>query len=432
MQGQVLVPISRRHRRKQNAVGLLPRDEVEDAFAREEVGAAVERIECLAEFVDGIAPPKCSLAVGAIHVGIAHRDVERPQSLRAEAVHEIVVAGKFPSELAVESGLAVFEIENLDACRDFVVNLVAIHPTGELELLLAVAGHILGPHIRLAAAAVVVHLDFDRLARLRIDFQIRGDLRVVGELSFDQLPIRDGGKRRGICVGLEAEVFPQRHRAFDQPPPRSAIRRPQILGRSPCGRVEAGPFPACEFLARIVTDVGFGQPVIWVRGLGVAVGRMHHRAPRRIAHQFLRTGFHLKQQPAFAAAHVAESLLAEIPHEDRDSVFPLLQMRRQIDLIEKGIRRSRPAFQRALAHGQHAIDPEPVFRIDCNARDGFFRLRGEVEFLPVGGPEVLLFGISSRLHPDPLRRPTRSRHRARINKRRQRLGGHGVCHKTEE
>ena len=39
----------------------------------------------------------------------------------------------------------------------------------------------------------------------------------------------------------------------------------------------------------------------------------------------------------------------------------LHEAQRQIDLIEESIRRSRPAFQRTLAHGQNAIHPEPVF-----------------------------------------------------------------------
>ena len=303
---------------------------------------------------------------------------------------------------------------------------MAVHPTGKLELLLAFAGHILGPHIRLAATPVVVHLDFDHLARLRIDFQKRGDLRVVGELSSDRLPIRNGGKRGRIRVGLEAVIFPKRHRALDQAPPRSAIRHAQILGRRPRRRVEAGPFPACEFLARIIADVRFGQSVVRVRGVGVAVGRMHHRTPGRIAQHFLRPGLHLEQQPAFAAALVAEPLLAEIPHEDRNVVFSLLQIRRQINLVEKGVRRSRPAFQPALAHGQNTIHPEPVFRIDRDPRDGLLGLRGEIEFLPVGSPEVLLFCVGVWLCADPFRRPTRRRRGVRINKGRQRFGGNSI------
>ena len=80
------------------------------------------------------------------------------------------------------------------------MHLVAVHPAEAFVFLDTVSSDVFCTDIRRASPLVVVHADVDLLACRAFDFQIRGDLCVVGQLGLDELPVRHLGKLGGIAV----------------------------------------------------------------------------------------------------------------------------------------------------------------------------------------------------------------------------------------
>ena len=77
-------------------------------------------------------------------------NVQRPSRFAPQLVEFIVIAGKSSHKLCVISGLAVFQIEDLDSTRHLVVDLVAVDPCGELK------------RLNTGTRDVLVAMDFDQ------------------------------------------------------------------------------------------------------------------------------------------------------------------------------------------------------------------------------------------------------------------------------
>ena len=104
---QFLSTGTRRTWGENHAIVALPGNEFEDALVGQLMSAEVGGIECLAQLVHLVAPPLRAFAVGTVHVGVAHGDIERPHGFFAQAVLEIVVAGESACKLGVIACLAI-------------------------------------------------------------------------------------------------------------------------------------------------------------------------------------------------------------------------------------------------------------------------------------------------------------------------------------
>ena len=174
-------------------VGPLPVGQLEDAFLGKTVGTCVQCVECFPHLVDHVSPPLGALPVGAIKIGVAHGDVESAQCLLTVAVEKVIVALKSTGELAVVTGLAILEGENFKSSWYRVMHLVPVHPAEALVFLDTVASDVFCPDVWCTSPLVVVHADIDLLPCGAFDFQIRGDLGVVGQLGLDGFAVRDLG-----------------------------------------------------------------------------------------------------------------------------------------------------------------------------------------------------------------------------------------------
>ena len=163
----------------------LPVGELEDAFFRQSIGTRIERIEGLAHFVDHVSPPLRTLTVWAVHISVTHSDVEGAQGFLAVEIEEVIIALKGAGELGVVTRFTILEGEDFETGGDGVVHLVAVHPAEAFIFLNTVSSDVFCTDIRRASPLVVVHADVDLLACRAFDFQIRGDLRVVGQLGLD-------------------------------------------------------------------------------------------------------------------------------------------------------------------------------------------------------------------------------------------------------
>ncbi len=107
-----------------------------------------------------------------------------------------------------------------------------------------------------------------------------------------------------------------------------------------------------------------------MRFTGVFVRRMNHRFPVAATQQRFPIHLRLKHQPGLTAALVTEPVLAEIPEQDSNRVVAPAEILCQVNPVVIGIVGRRPAFQLTFEHHPLAIDPEPVFRVGRDPRDG--------------------------------------------------------------
>ena len=86
-------------------------------------------------------------------------------------------------EVRVVTGLTVFHIQHLHALGDDVIDLMAVHPAIAFVFLLTLTGDIFGTYVALASSLVIIHPDVDSLPGLRLYFQIRSDLGIIGQTT---------------------------------------------------------------------------------------------------------------------------------------------------------------------------------------------------------------------------------------------------------
>ena len=419
---QFLVPVAGGHGGEKGLVRSLPVDQFQNALARQVVGRRIEHIEGLAELIDRVAPPLGAFAVGAVHVIVTHRDIQRAPRLLPQRVQERVVAREGAGEFRVVARLAELQGPDLHAGGNRVVHLVPVHPARRFMGLHPFPRDVLGVHVRLAAAAQVVGADPDREPRRRLDLQIGRDVRVVGQARLDDGAVADGGQVRGIHIRPEAEILPERNGPPHEPAPRRRRRHAALDRRVPRGVVKGRRRPAGQILSRIKADARFRQPVV---GLGVArraEGGMNPHLPGAVGDEGGAAQLRFKHEPRPPAVLVGEALPAEIPHEYGDAIRPPLQIRRQIERIVIAVGRRRPTLESAFTHDQCAVDPQPVLGIHRDAGGHRGRHAGQHQRLAVPQP---LVGLAA-FRADPLRGP-RSLHG-----RRRRPGRRGATRQTRQ
>jgi len=130
-------------------------------------------------------------------------------------------------------------------------------------------------------------------------------------------------------------------------------------------------------------------------------GRMRQGFPGEIADNRLLVGLHFKQQSRLAAVFVRKSVFAKIPSEDSDLIPTHFQVGRQIDEVKVGVLRIGAAFHTAFAHHELAIDPQPILRVDGDARRRFLGDFFQIKRFAPAGPQVARSTVAGHLHADP-------------------------------
>ncbi len=218
-----LLPVSLGHGGVHHGVGALPVGELAGALAGEQVCARRQGIEHLHHFVRNVANPLRPLAVGTVHVVVAHCDVECALRFFPERVQVAVVALKTSCERAVVARFVVSQRNNLNPGGNGVYHLMSVHPPRGLVFLLAVLGNVFRKHVYLTVGGgggVVVSAHVNLLARRCPYFQNRGELAVVRQGADNLVPL---AALRGI--GLHAVIPPLGDFAFDELVPVGILGR---------------------------------------------------------------------------------------------------------------------------------------------------------------------------------------------------------------
>ena len=361
---QFLATGTRRTWGENHAIVALPGNEFEDALVGQTVSAEVGGIERLAQLVHLVAPPLRAFAVGTIHVGVAHGDIERAYGLFAQAVQEIVVAGKSARKLGVIARFAILQGIHFHALRNLINERMSVHPAQGFVGLTTFLGDIFRPYIRFASTHEMVGLHPDFLACRSRYIEVRSGMTIVRELAiegihFGSLVLFDGH------IFLNAKILPKRYGALHEVVPR---RHACFAQRNRPMETRVGILfcPSCIFLACIETDVGFGQAPVGMRGSRLLVGFVRLTFPRSIRKNLELLGLTIEEQSGLTTAVVREPVLAEIPQEDGDGVLPFREIRGDVHAVVVGVSGVGTSFQSSLEHHQLAIDPHPVLAVHGN------------------------------------------------------------------
>ena len=92
---QLLFPVALGHRRIHHAIGTLPCGQFQQALAGQSRGRWRQGIERLHQLVGHIAYPLCPLAVGAVHIVVAHGHIQRALRLLPQRVQSLIIALEF-------------------------------------------------------------------------------------------------------------------------------------------------------------------------------------------------------------------------------------------------------------------------------------------------------------------------------------------------
>ena len=91
-----------------------------------------------------------------------------------------------------------------------------------------------------------------------------------------------------------------------------------------------------------------------------------------------------------------ETLLSEIPYENRYFVFAPFQVPAQVHLVIVGVVRVRSSFQTALAYDNVAVYPQPVFAVHGDAGLGLRRSLVQIHILTESHPDIGTGDFSGR------------------------------------
>ena len=263
----------------------LPGSQFEHALAHQVYRRERQRVESLAGKYHLVAPPLCALALGTVKIGVAHIDIERIECFLPEAVIEIVVRVESTHHLGIITRLAVAHIVDLDALGEIEDDLLAVHPSQRLVLLLSLTCHVLCPDIPGASHVGVVGPDVYGVAALGGGEVYHGrHLQVAGEKG-------DDGIAAGTLVELEAgcldaEVLEHGNRtACHLAPwavaPRANLDRGSeaVLGR------DVGSLPSVDGMACVVADVALGESRVGHHACGCGIGGMDAAHPAGVGPQ---------------------------------------------------------------------------------------------------------------------------------------------------
>ncbi len=163
-------------------------------------------------------------------------------------------------------------------------------------------------------------------------------------------------------IFLKTVILPHRNRAFN----KLTHRRPHHFVHivSPVhlsAHIKAWHIPSLLLFARVEANVAFRESVVRVRRIRAAVGRIWNAEPRFVGQDFQFRGNRFEDQRGLTAAVVAETLLTEMPEQDRDRVVALFEVRCDVNLIVICSVRERATLEPSLEDSEFAIYPHPVF-----------------------------------------------------------------------
>ena len=212
LHGQFILIVSGWNRCKDGAVGPLPSHQFMNTLAGQQVSLFVEGIESFAQLVHHVAPPLGTLAVGTIHISVAHGDVERTLRLVPQAGKHRVIAGEASGKGGVVARFTVLHIKHFHAFRKFILHIMAVHPALAFECLFSFTRAILGKYIGGRTAPVVVRADTDALACRCFQADVGSNLCIVRQVS----PQQRIALHLCLRIRLQPVVFPERNGAVYQ------------------------------------------------------------------------------------------------------------------------------------------------------------------------------------------------------------------------
>ena len=161
---------------------ILEGTQLQDALAHKIMYARTICIEALAHQHRHITPPLCSLAVGTIHVIIAHCDIECALRFFPKRVQIAVITLETSGKRAVVTRFVVCKRNYFNSRRNCVYNFVSVHPTKIFVFLFSVLGNVFREHVNLAVwrgSSIIVGTDVYLFAGRSLNFQNRSELTVV-------------------------------------------------------------------------------------------------------------------------------------------------------------------------------------------------------------------------------------------------------------
>ena len=172
----------------------------------------VEGIESFAQLVHYVAPPLGTLAVGTVHISVAHGNVERTLRLVPQAGEHRVIAREATGKGGVVARFTVLHIKHFHAFRKFILHIVTVHPTLAFECLFSFTRTILGKYVGGRTAPVVVRTDTDTLACRSFQADVGSNLCIARQVSPQQRIVLH------LClrIRLQPVVFPKRDGAVYQ------------------------------------------------------------------------------------------------------------------------------------------------------------------------------------------------------------------------
>ena len=207
LHGQFILIVSSRNGCKDGAIGPLPPHQFMNTLASQQVSLFVEGIESFAQLIYHVAPPLGTLAIGTVHIGVAHGDVERTLRLVPQTGEHRVIAGETAGKGGVVTRLTVLHIEHFHTFRKFVLHIVTVHPALAFEHLFSFARTILGKYVGGRTAPVIVRTDTDALTCRCFQSDVGSNLCIVRQVS----PQQRIALHLCLRIRLQPVVFPERN-----------------------------------------------------------------------------------------------------------------------------------------------------------------------------------------------------------------------------
>ena len=289
-----------------------------EPFAGQSVGRLGQGVKRLSGFIDHISRPLRTLAVGTIHVGIAHRNIQRAHGFGQETVELRIGAFERTDEFGIVTALAELQLHHLRIGRHYVVNPVSVRPPFVLVVLHAVAGDVFAAQVIIPTVVfqIVIGKYLHFIPGRGLQFDIRRDLCIVRQRTNDRIAVAN--LRR---VVLQLAHLPQRNRPQHQLVPWPAACGSVFDGLRHLVGIEVRLVPCPSRLAGVVPDIGLGEPHVRIGRRTGSVSRIRLAFPRIVAQDIERRGLAIEQQPGFPAVVMRKRRPAEVPQQHGDRIL---------------------------------------------------------------------------------------------------------------
>ena len=369
-------PVIAGNGRKEDIVRALPVAEFPDAFADQGIQRRRIRVETLSKNGHDISPPLGPFAVRTVEESVSGIYIDGPESLLPESVIKFVRATEPAVGRGVITGFPVSQARHAGSVLHRQDHPLSAEPSQGFIGLFAGLGNIFRPQAFHANLGVVGLNDNPVSAGRVFHRKDRSHLHVMGKESPHGVRIGTGLRFKGDF--LDPEIFPLRYGTDVQP------AQTVLQDRSRRKSIHGAGLPSFHILLRIEADIGFRQPEIGHRKVvGRTIRGMHTALPAVIS-----DGRAVEPQLRSAAALVRKGILAQVPEQQRYAVFPLFEIRGQIQPVKIAVGRIGTAFEAAFKDNQLAVNPQPVLAVGGNPGFGHGRDGLQRNILPEGQPLV--------------------------------------------